>query len=78
VKFQPKEKPGLSHIQEETLQKPGVSGVDPAIVIVQCFPFYSVLLAIGRTQIDYFSLDIEGHELKVLKTIPWHKVDIKV
>jgi hypothetical protein len=23
-------------------------------------------------------LDVEGHELKILKTIPWHKVDIKV
>ena len=48
------------------------------MVTVQCFPFYSVLLAVGRTQIDFFSLDVEGHELKILQTIPWHKVDIKV
>lgn len=27
---------------------------------------------------DFFSLDVEGHELKILKTIPWHKVGIKV
>ena len=51
---------------------------DPDMVTVQCFPFYSVLLAVGRTQIDFFSLDVEGHELKILQTIPWHKVDIKV
>jgi hypothetical protein len=36
------------------------------------------LLAVGQTQIDFFSLDVEGHELKILKTIPWHKVYIKV
>lgn len=51
---------------------------DPEMVTVQCFPFYSVLLAVNRTQIDFFSLDVEGHELQILQTIPWHKVDIKV
>ena len=47
-------------------------------VIVQCFPLYSILLAVNRTRIDFLSLDIEGHELKVLQTIPWNKVDIRV
>jgi hypothetical protein len=81
VTFQPKSgDPGHSHIEGEakTLQKPGIPGVDPGLVTIQCFPFYSVLLAVGQTQIDFFSLDVEGHELKILKTIPWHKVDIKV
>ena len=45
---------------------------------VLCFPFYSVLLAVGNPVVDYFSLDIEGAELPVLKTIPWDKVDIRV
>jgi hypothetical protein len=44
----------------------------------QCFPLYSLLLAIGRTEIDYFSLDVEGFEYKILQTIPWLKVGIKV
>ncbi|XP_057367958.1 uncharacterized protein LOC130688956 isoform X2 [Daphnia carinata] len=44
---------------------------------MQCFPLYSLLIAIGRTQVDYFSLDVEGAEYKILKTIPWTKVDIK-
>ena len=48
------------------------------VTMVQCFPLYSILLASGRTKIDIFSLDIEGAELDVLKTIPWGKVDIKV
>jgi hypothetical protein len=48
------------------------------LVRLQCFPLYSILLAIGRTQIDYFSVDVEGSETKILKTVPWHRVDIKV
>ena len=48
------------------------------MITLQCFPIYSILLAIGQTKVDFFSLDVEGHELKILKTIPWHKVDIKV
>ncbi len=45
---------------------------------IQCFPLYSIMLAIGKTKIDYFGLDVEGSEYKILKTIPWHKVDIQV
>lgn len=45
---------------------------------VQCFPLYSILLAVGRVQVDYFSVDVEGSESQILMTIPWHKVDIKV
>ncbi len=52
--------------------------VDNPTIEVQCFPFYSVLLASNRTNVDYFSLDVEGFEIKILKTIPWEKVDIKV
>jgi len=48
------------------------------IIIVQCFPLYSLLLALGNPRVDFFSLDIEGLELDVLKTIPFDKVDIRV
>ena len=41
---------------------------------VQCFPLYSILLALGNPTVDVFSLDIEGAEIKVLETIPWSKV----
>ncbi len=44
---------------------------------MQCFPVYSILMAIGNPVVDYFSLDIEGAELPVLRTIPFDKVDIK-
>ena len=47
------------------------------LVEVQCFPLRSYLLALNVTTVDYFSLDVEGAEYKVLLTIPWDKVDIK-
>ena len=47
-------------------------------ILAQCFPVYSLLLAMNRTTVDYFSLDVEGSELQVLKTIPFDKLDIKV
>ena len=43
-----------------------------------CFPFYSLMLALNVSHIDYFSLDVEGQELSVLKTIPFDKIDISV
>jgi len=45
---------------------------------IQCVPVYSILKAINVTTIDFFSLDIEGMELEVLKTIPFDKIHIKV
>ena len=35
-------------------------------------------MALGNPQVDYFSLDIEGAEYKVLETVPWSKVDISL
>jgi len=48
------------------------------VIQAVCLPLMSILYAIGNPTIDYFSLDIEGVELDVLKTIPWDKVDIKI
>ena len=35
-------------------------------------------MALGNPKVDYLSLDIEGAEEAVLKTIPWDKVDISI
>ena len=43
-----------------------------------CVPFYSLMLALNRTKIDYFSLDVEGFEVPILKTIPFDQLDISV
>ena len=45
---------------------------------VICFPIFAILSAIGNPTIDYFSLDVEGSELPILRSIPWQKVTIKV
>ena len=45
---------------------------------IQCFPLYSVLQALDLPTVDYFSLDIEGAEYPVLKSIPFKKVDIRM
>ena len=50
----------------------------PGTVEVQCIPVYSLMLALNVTTVDYFSLDVEGVELDVLRTIPWDKVQINV
>ena len=44
----------------------------------QCFPLYSYLAALDYPTVNLLSLDIEGAEFKVFKTIPWDKVDIEV
>ena len=43
---------------------------------VLCIPLFSILEAIGMTHIHFFSLDVEGAELDILKTIPFDKVKI--
>ncbi|XP_042858426.1 protein Star-like [Penaeus japonicus] len=45
---------------------------------IECFPLYSMMQALGRKSIDLFTLDIEGDELKVLKTIPWDKMEVRL
>ena len=45
---------------------------------VECLPLYSVLLALNKTTVDFFSLDVEGVELGILAYLPWHLLNIKV
>ena len=45
---------------------------------VQCFPLQAVLKAIDLPKVQYFSLDIEGAEYDVLKTIDFNVVDLSV
>ncbi|KAI9559236.1 hypothetical protein GHT06_016025 [Daphnia sinensis] len=69
----------LSSILEKDAgqDKAAANGDTNSIYKVQCFPLYSLLVAIDRTNIDYFGLDVEGSEYKILKTMPWSKVYVK-
>ncbi|XP_046451332.1 uncharacterized protein LOC124199545 [Daphnia pulex] len=59
---------------ETSVQQENVSNW---LIEVQCFPLYSILLAVGQTRVEYFSLDVEGSEIKILVNIPWNHVEIK-
>ena len=46
---------------------------------VRCFPLSSILQAVGIQHVDFFSLDVEGAELQILKTLPFDStLDIDV
>ncbi|XP_069179596.1 protein Star-like [Procambarus clarkii] len=44
---------------------------------VQCFPLYSYLLALDVTLMDFLSLDIQGNEWEVIKSLPMDKVKVR-
>ena len=46
-------------------------------VSVPCFSLNTIMKALGLKKIDFFSLDIEGGEYAVLKTIDFNKLDIE-
>ena len=46
--------------------------------LVPCRPISSIFDEYNVTWIDFFSLDVEGHEAKVLSTIDWSKTQIGV
>jgi len=61
---------------------------------VQCLPLYSILMALGKGKndplkpnfmpfsgnpaVDYLSLDLEGSDLAVLRTLPLSEMDVKL
>lgn len=45
---------------------------------VKCFPLYSLMLAVNRTNFDLLSLGCGGHELQILQTLPFDAVNIEV
>ena len=49
----------------------------PVIRQIPCFPLESLLLALNRTVVDYFSLDVEGMGMSVLKSIPHDDIHIR-
>lgn len=55
-----------------------VSQIRAEEVMVECVPLYSLLLALEVTHVDYFSLDVDGIDLDILRTIPFDKIQIDV
>lgn len=45
-------------------------------LFIPCFSINTILAAINVNKVDYFSLDVEGGELDVLKSINYSKIQI--
>ncbi len=77
---------GLSGVVEGNknnmdLNRPGFArerGLNVGKVNVNCSPTRNTLAPWGYTKIDLLSLDVEGHELRVLKGIDWNVTHISV
>jgi hypothetical protein len=46
------------------------------LLYVPCFSLNTIMSALGVNKVDYFSLDVEGGELDVLKIIKYDKIQI--
>ncbi len=46
------------------------------LVYVPCFSLNTIMRALNRNRVDYFSLDVEGGELDVIKGIKHDKITI--
>ncbi|CAG0888842.1 unnamed protein product [Darwinula stevensoni] len=46
--------------------------------LVKCYPLHTLLDALGITTVHFFSLDVEGLELQVLKTLPFQRIQFHV
>ncbi|KAK8378453.1 hypothetical protein O3P69_011159 [Scylla paramamosain] len=49
-----------------------------SVTEVQCVPLYTVIRALGRTHIDFLSLDVEHAEMGILDTVPWGEISFTV
>ena len=56
---------GAAKLSVEPIKVPEGADSSKYVVYVPCFPFFDILTAVGNPNIDYFSLDIEGLEMKV-------------
>ncbi|KAK7075809.1 hypothetical protein SK128_010331 [Halocaridina rubra] len=48
------------------------------LIRIKTFPLFTMLLALNVSTVDFLSLDIEGDELKVLRSVPWSRVIIRL
>lgn len=59
-------------------EKMAIQGGTSEVIKVQCTPLIEILEKHNLYHIDYLSMDIEGGELEILKTIDYDKFDITV
>jgi len=47
-------------------------------VTVNCFSLNTITAAMGISHVDYLSLDVEGPEIEILRTVDWSRLHIDV
>jgi len=79
-RLKPGEEPHKERVRQERYTKNYVPKYpyQRRTIKLNCLPFTAIMMALGNPIIDYLSLDIEGSEFPVLKTIDFDKIDIKV
>ena len=60
------------------IKGPVKNGTTIYSALVKCYPLHMLLDALGITTVHFFSLDVEGLELQVLKTLPFHRIEFQV
>jgi len=68
---------GISDRMHESLLAFVSSNKKPEVVVV-CFPLNAIMAALDVSHVDYFSLDVEGPELEILRTVDWTRLHIDV
>ncbi|KAK8379285.1 hypothetical protein O3P69_019272 [Scylla paramamosain] len=69
---------GKKGVMSHFLREGEEEGEGEGEVTVLSLPLYTILLSLNLTQLDFLSLDLEGAELKVLRTVPWERVRVRV
>ena len=47
-------------------------------VEINCFPLNTIMAALGISHVDYLSLDVEGPEIEILRTVDWTRLQIDI
>jgi len=47
-------------------------------ITVNCFPLNAIMAALDISHVDYLSLDVEGPEVEILRTVDWTRLHIDV
>eukprot|EP00747_Dinoflagellata_sp_TGD_P179187 gnl/TRDRNA2_/TRDRNA2_29570_c0_seq1.p1 gnl/TRDRNA2_/TRDRNA2_29570_c0~~gnl/TRDRNA2_/TRDRNA2_29570_c0_seq1.p1 ORF type:complete len:348 (+),score=64.06 gnl/TRDRNA2_/TRDRNA2_29570_c0_seq1:64-1107(+) len=70
----------VDSMNEETRQRASQVGgpISQGLVDVPCFPLATAMYALGRTVIDYWSLDVEGAEPDVLEHTDFSHIEIGI
>ena len=56
----------------------GASKKKQPAVAMNCFPLNAIMAALDVSHVDYLSLDVEGPEIEILRTVDWTRLRIDV